>query len=74
MVLKEGRTLGSTETFSRERDDGLVTVVVCRGDVDKHEGLGVAAQRVLHQHGQLVVTVGDKLLLAAQRRDHVAQG
>lgn len=36
--------MGSTATFSRERDDGLVTVVVCRGDVDKHEGLGVAAQ------------------------------
>ena len=53
--------------FSRERDDRLVAVVVCGRDVDEHEGLGVAAQRVLHQHGQLVVPVGDELLFTAQR-------
>ena len=63
----------NTQTFSREGDDGLVAVVVGGGDVDEHERLGVAAERVLHEHGQLVVAVGDELLLAAQRRDHVAQ-
>lgn len=57
-----------------EGDDGLVLVVVGRGDVDKHEGLGVPSQGVLHQHGQLVVTVGDELLVAAEGRDHVPQG
>lgn len=57
-----------------ERDDGLVLVVVCRRDVDKHEGLGVPSQRVLHEHGQLVVTVGDELLVTAQGRDDVPKG
>lgn len=57
-----------------ERDDGLILVVVCRRDVDKHEGLGIPSQWVLHEHGQLVVTVGDELLVTAQGWNDVPKG
>ena len=60
-------------SYVRERDTGLLAVVVCGRDVDEHERLGVAAERVLHQHRQLVVAVRDEALLAAQRRDDVTQ-
>ena len=51
---------------------GLNDVVVGRGDVDNHQSLGVAAQRVLHGRGQHVLVVVDLVLSLALRElpDH----
>jgi hypothetical protein len=53
---------------------GLVQVGVCGRNVDEHEGLGGAPQRIGHEHCQLVVAVRDVALLAGQGRDDVTQG
>ena len=42
-----------------ERVEGLPEVLFSRVEVDEHQGLGVAAQRVHQQVGQLRVTVRD---------------
>ena len=54
-------------------DLGLVEVSVGGRHVDKHERLGGAAEGVAHEHGELVVAVGDVRLLRGQRTDHIAQ-
>ena len=40
---------------------GLICIVVGWRDVDKHERLGIATQRVAHQDRQRVVPVGNVL-------------
>mmetsp|Transcript_65471 Transcript_65471/g.205157 ORF Transcript_65471/g.205157 Transcript_65471/m.205157 type:complete len:273 (+) Transcript_65471:26-844(+) len=57
-----------------ERHDRLVQVGAGRRAIHKHQRLGRAPQRVLHELGQLVVPVGHDLLLAfRQCFDHVPQ-
>lgn len=64
----------STDNYIRERYNCLLHIIVSRGDVYKHEGFSVTTEGVLHQHGQLVVTVGDKLLVTAQCGDDITKG
>ena len=59
--------------YLRQRYNWLITVVICRWDVNKHEGLGIPSDWVLHQHCQFVVSVWYKLLLAAQCRDYITK-
>lgn len=54
-------------------DLGLIEVGVGGGHIDEHERLGGAAEGVAHEHGELVVAVGDVRLLRSQSADHVAQ-
>ena len=42
-------------------------------DVDKHQGLAVAAQAVLQEVSQLGVSVGNMRVLLSQGHDHVAE-
>lgn len=57
----------------RQRDNSLVLVIVSWWDVDKHKSFGITTKRILHQHGQLVVSVGDELLFTAQGRDYITK-
>ena len=54
-------TLGESE-----RVEGLPDVLLSRVEVDEHEGLGVAAQRVHQELGQLRVPIGYVLLFFLQ--------
>lgn len=61
------------KTLSHKRGERLVQVAVRRRDVNDHERLGIAAQRVLHDLGELAVPVGDMWQVRGQGRDHISQ-
>ena len=52
---------------------GLGAVVVGGGAVHKHQGLGVPADRVGHEHGERVVSVRDVGVPGGERCDDSAQ-
>ena len=64
-----------TASLIPERAEGFVVVVVGRRQAGDHQGLGVAAQRVLEHARQLRVSVGYMLRFAInQCRNDVAKG
>lgn len=61
------------KNYLRQRNGRLVWIIIGRRDVDKHEGFCVTTEGILHQHGQLIVTIWNKLLFTRQSWYHISQ-
>ena len=51
-----------------QRVEGLSEVLLSRGNVHEHQGLGIASQGTLEQMGQLRVAVGDVRILKNKKK------